>query len=248
MVDDVPGNLIQAVIALQNFQFLGVERLQMFDFVIVQIFVFDDLGKIAVEKVVGQTDFGGPIAVKERNRRSVFNALSEVIFRNIIAEPLIRQFFTAQERRSGKGDEVGVRQSGPHVVGQILVLCAMGFVDHDDDIVAGGEQRITPSFVVTELLNQGENEAAVALQIFPQLATVFRTAFLFCTNHAAAGEVFDDLPIQIIASSMVLPISGVWAASAIFAQRAFSGTKKTLHNVYSSRSSSKPSPSRMSSW
>ena len=84
-MDDVPGNLIQAVIALQNFQFLGVERLQMFDFVIVQIFVFDDLGKIAVEKVVGQTDFWGPVAVKERNRRSVFNALSEVIFRNIIA-------------------------------------------------------------------------------------------------------------------------------------------------------------------
>ena len=76
--------------------------------------------------------------MKEWNRRPVFDALGEVIFRNVISEPLIRQFFTAKERCSGEGDEIGLGQSGPHIVDQILVLRAMGFVNHDDDIVTGG--------------------------------------------------------------------------------------------------------------
>ena len=50
-----------------------------------------------------------------------------------------------------------------------------------------------------------------------------------------------------MASSMTVPISGVCAAAAITPHRALSGTKKMFSAVYSSLSSSKPSPSATSS-
>ena len=42
------SNLIQAIITFQNFQFLGVECLKVFDLVIIQIFIFDDFSEVAV--------------------------------------------------------------------------------------------------------------------------------------------------------------------------------------------------------
>ena len=51
-----------------------------------------------------------------------------------------------------------------------------------------------------------------------------------------------------IALSMALPISGVWATLAITLHLAWGGTKKMFLYVYSSRSSSKPSPSSTSYW
>ena len=45
----------------------------------------------------------------------------------------------------------------------------------------------------------------------------------------------------------MVPISGVWAAAAIFDQRESSGTKKMFSASYSSGSFSKPSPSSTSS-
>ena len=50
-----------------------------------------------------------------------------------------------------------------------------------------------------------------------------------------------------MALSMAVPTSGVCAASATTAQRASCGTKKMFSEVYSSLSSSKPSPSSTSS-
>lgn len=49
------------------------------------------------------------------------------------------------------------------------------------------------------------------------------------------------------ALSIVVPTSSVWAASATICQRASCGTKKMFSAVYSSLSSSKPSPSSTSS-
>ena len=53
--------------------------------------------------------------------------------------------------------------------------------------------------------------------------------------------------IALIASSITVPISGVCAFAAISLQRAFTGTKKIPSEVYSSISSSKPSPSSTNS-
>ena len=53
--------------------------------------------------------------------------------------------------------------------------------------------------------------------------------------------------IRRMALSIVVPTSGVWAALATICQRASCGTKKMLSAVYSSLSSSKPSPSSFSS-
>ena len=53
--------------------------------------------------------------------------------------------------------------------------------------------------------------------------------------------------MAIVALSMMVPISGVWAAFAICDQRASGGTKKMFSASYASLSSSNPSPSARSS-
>ena len=54
--------------------------------------------------------------------------------------------------------------------------------------------------------------------------------------------------IALMASSITVPISAVCALEAITLQRAVSGTKKMPSEMYSSTSSSKPSPSSTSCW
>ena len=75
----------------------------------------------------------------------------------------------------------------------------MRFIHQHDDIVPGGEHRVLFTPVIAELMDQGENEGFVGLQIVPQLLTVLRLAFLFLPNHFRLYKILVDLVIQVFA-------------------------------------------------
>ena len=109
VVDDMFRDLVETVIAFEDFQLFGIDGFQTADFVVVQIVMLYDFGKIAVQEIIGQPDFGCAVAVKERYGRAVLNALGKVVLRNVIPEPLISQLLGPQQRCSGKGDEIRIR-------------------------------------------------------------------------------------------------------------------------------------------
>ncbi len=61
------------------------------------------------------------------------------------------------------------------------------------------EHRVLFTLVIAELMDQGENEGFVGLQIVPQLLTVLRLAFLFLPNHFRLYKILVDLVIQVFA-------------------------------------------------
>ena len=106
-------------------------------------------------------------------------------------------------------------------------------------------------FRETILIGAPENIFAVAvlhhLNISKEIDNLAKPPFV----QFHAGKVFEQdilepfifFSILRMASSMIMPISGVCAAAEITLHLAFSGTKKIFSAVYSSLSSSKPSPS-----
>ena len=96
VVCDIPGDFIQAVFAFDDFQNAGTRIFKQSGFGIVQIFIFDNRHDIVIEKVVLQANFRNAAAIEQRYRRAVFHRLREVIFRNIVAKPLVRQAFAPQ--------------------------------------------------------------------------------------------------------------------------------------------------------
>ena len=47
-----------------------------------------------------------------------------------------RVFVGPVDRRTGKTEEEGVRQSEAHLLAEVALLGAVSFVDHDDDVLA----------------------------------------------------------------------------------------------------------------
>ena len=121
---------------LQN---AGGGVLQQPGLVLVQVLVLDDVHHVVVQKVVLQAHLRHPTGIEQGHGGPVLHGLGEVIFGNVVPEPLVGQPLAAQQGRAGEGDIVGVGQSRAHVLRQVLILGPVGLVHQHDDIVPGAE-------------------------------------------------------------------------------------------------------------
>ena len=199
MMGDILGDLVDPVLPLDDLQYPRRRILKQPGFIVVQVFLLDDIHHIVIQEVVLQTDLRHTAGIEQRHRRSVLHRLGKVVFRHIIAEPLVGQPLAAQQRGACKGDVVGVGQPGAHILCQILVLSPMGFIHQHKDIVPRGENGIFLPLVIAELVDQREYEGLVGLQIIPQLLPVLRLAFLFGADHLGFHEILVNLIVQVLA-------------------------------------------------
>ena len=199
VVGNILGDLINAILPFDDLQDTGRGVFQQPGLVLVQVFLLDDVHHIVIQEVVLQTDLRDTAGIEQRHRGAVLHRLGEVILRHIVSEPLVGQALAAQQRSASKGDVVGIGQRRAHVLRQILILGPVRFIHQHDDIVPGGEHRVLFTLVIAELMDQGENEGFVGLQIVPQLLTVLRLAFLFLPDHFRLYKILVDLVIQVFA-------------------------------------------------
>ena len=94
----------------------------------------------------------------------IIDRLFEVVDADVIAKDFFRAFFASDQWRPRKCDERRVRQRIAHVQGQLIVLAAMRFICDDNDVVALGNRRITPSFIRAEFLDQSKDIPMIFLE------------------------------------------------------------------------------------
>ena len=195
---DITGNLVQAVLTLDNFQNARGRILKQAGFGIVQILVLDNVNNIVIQEIILQTHFRHTARVEQWHSRAVLYGLCKVILGYIVTEPLVCQALGTQQRRTRKCNEICVGQCGSHILGQILILRTVCFVDHYDDIITLGEHRIFLGFIVTELMYQRKDKGLVCLQEFAELRAVFRLAFFLVANNLGAHKVLVNLRVEIV--------------------------------------------------
>ncbi len=80
--------------------------------------------------------FGDAVLVVERNGRPILDRLAEIIDRDVIAEHLAGLLLARHQGSAGEADERGIGQRAAHVRCQHVILAAVRFVRHDDDVIA----------------------------------------------------------------------------------------------------------------
>ena len=166
---------------------------------IVKVFVFEDLVELLAQVFVLVQHFRHALLVEQRHGGAVIHRLAEVVFRDVIAEPLVGLAVAPKQRGAGEGEVLGIGQSGPHVLGQGLVLGAVGLVDDHDDVVAVGEQRIFLTLGPAEFLDQGKDEALVLAEECAHLLAVLRLGGIGLADGTGVEEIAVDLPVQVLA-------------------------------------------------
>ena len=119
----------------------------------------------------------------------------KVVFADVIAEPGVGFALFAQERCAGEGEVLGVGQTGTHVFGEGFVLGAVGLIDDDDDVVAGGKDGILLAFVVAEFVDEGEDDALVLAEEGTHLLAVLGAGGFGFGDGVGVEEVAVDLPV-----------------------------------------------------
>ena len=97
---------------------------------------------LCVEVQVGELEFGNPVLVVERDRRTVFRGLPVRIDTDIIPEDLTGLLLGLHKRGAGECDECRIGEGCSHVQGKGIVLGPVGFIGNDDDIRPVGEFRV----------------------------------------------------------------------------------------------------------
>ena len=80
----------------------------------------------------------------------VVNCTFEVVDRDVVAECASCDIVVLKDRSSGKTDTMGGRKQPHHILGVNAVLCAVGFITHQDNIVFG---RVWFSVWIVEFMN-----------------------------------------------------------------------------------------------
>ena len=127
-MSNVLRNAIQAFLPLDDLHYAGRRVFQEFLLPVVQFLLLTYLVDVGIEPIIGQAHLRHPSTVKQRHRIAVLYRLSKVVFRHIIAKPLVGEPPTAQKRSTRKGNIVGIRQSRVHILGKLLVLGAMSLI------------------------------------------------------------------------------------------------------------------------
>ena len=198
MVRNITRNFIQPVVALDNLQNTRGWVFEQTCFVLIQVFIFNNIHNVVIEKIIFQPDFFDAPCIIQRNGGAVLDRLRKIIFRDVIAEPLICQPLGAEQRRAGKRDVIGVRQSGTHILRQILILRSVRFIHHHNNIVARWEHGIFFALVIAEFMYQRKDKRFVGLQILTKLFAVLGLTLFLLSDNLCADKVFMNLVIQIL--------------------------------------------------
>ena len=118
--------------------------------------------QLVIEVGVVELHFGDAVFVVEGDGGAFFDGLLEVVDGDVVAEDLFGAFLPGDEGGAGEGDEGGVGEGAAHVGGEVGVLGAVGFVGHDDDVGAFGEDGIEMAGFGAEFLDEGEDVAGAA--------------------------------------------------------------------------------------
>ena len=184
VVDDVAGDGLQPVLALDDLHLAGVPAFELLLLRVVEVLVFEDLVELVAEVLVLLEDFGHALLVEQRHGGVVVHRLPEVVLGDVVAEPRVRLPLAAEERRAGEGEVLRVGEPRPHVLGEGLVLRAVGLVHDHDDVVAVREERVRLPLVLAELLDQREDDPLVLPEKRPHLGAVLRLRRLVLLDRA----------------------------------------------------------------
>ena len=198
MVRNVAGDFVEAVFALDDLKNAAGRVFEKFAFAVVKILLFDDLNNIVIEEVVCEPDFRDTARIEKRNGRTVGYRLGEVVLAHVVAEPLICEPLRPKERRTRKCNVVGIRQPCVHVLRELLVLCAVGFVDKNDDVFPIRKDGIPFLLVPAELMDEGEKHRLVARQKLAQLLRRRRAALVLLPHHLGSHESLVYLIVEVL--------------------------------------------------
>ena len=201
MIHNIPRNLLQPIIALDDFDLFGESPLQLRLLRLVQIFVLQNLVELRAQSLVLDQHFRYALLVKQRHRRAIVRGLLEVVFRNVTAEPCISLALAPQQRRAGECQILRPGQTLAHVLRQRFVLRAVRLVHNHDDIVAWRKLGILPPLVPAEFLDQGEHQPFVLPEEFAHLLAILGLRGFGLGDCASVQKIAVYLPVQIIAVS-----------------------------------------------
>ena len=91
MVRNVAGDLVEAVLALDDLKNTAGRVFEKLALAVAQVLLLDDLHHVIVEEVVCQPHLRDAAGIEERNGRAVGNRLSEIILTHVVAEPLVSE-------------------------------------------------------------------------------------------------------------------------------------------------------------
>ena len=146
---------------------------------------------------------GEPALVEDRHRRPVLDRLLDGVGVDVRAERLERAPVLLVYGGAGEAEEAGVRQRLAHVRGEALVLRAVGFIHHDEDVGGRGQRRVdrrpvrgaTGAGDLLELLNRGHHRlAGRVIEDPPEAAHAVRPLGV---REPARGEHARNLPIEL---------------------------------------------------
>ena len=106
----------------------------------VELRVLDQAVEVVVQVRVDELQLRRAVLVEQRHRRAVLDRLLEVVDRDVIAEDLLGPLLAGDQRRAGEGEEERLRQRGPHVQRQRVVLAAVRLVGQHDHVRPVAEQ------------------------------------------------------------------------------------------------------------
>ena len=148
-----------------------------------------------------QLYFWYTLHIVERYGSVILDRFCEIVFADIITKPRIGQSLCSKQRCPCKCQELCVRQASAHILRQILILRTMGFINDNNDVITLRQDRIFLSLVISELMNQSEQNRFVGFQFFTQLLAVGRLYLVLIGNKFGTQEVLINLRIQIFTVS-----------------------------------------------
>ena len=159
---------------------LAENLLQFFFLFVIKGGVIDELIDFLVELWVRDFELRSAVFVKEGDRCSVFHTLLEVVDAHVVTEDLASAFFTGNERSAGEGYELRIRQLGPHVHRQGIVLAAVGLIGQHNDVVAFAQHGMECAGVGAELVDEGEDVTMVFAQELTKMSGLCGLTKLAC--------------------------------------------------------------------
>ena len=198
MLHEILCNGIQTGLGGENVNFLCKFPFQLFLLAHIQLGGFDGIQDLLGDVgILDGAELLAPVLVVEGNGGAVLHGPLEVVDGDVVAEGALGDGIVGKEGRAGEADPGSGGQQGHHVLRKDAVLAPMGLVGHDDDVVGRGDGRDAP---LVELLNEGEDKAGVALELFDEVVAALGdvSGCLGGSQQTAVFEGVADLLVQLV--------------------------------------------------
>jgi len=164
VVDDIRGNLLQAVLTAHN-GFFASPACEAF-LPVGELFIFSDLFNPLIEDFLvlfRELDFRQAAFVIDRHGSAIFDCLLDVVHVHVIPKDRLGVSVSQFDGRTSKANERGVRQGVAHVAGKAVnevILAAVGFIRDHHHIASVRQGRVDPAVLLREeFLNGGEDDS-----------------------------------------------------------------------------------------